>query len=66
MLYLLYYRSLYHIFEQCEGHAKPLPVPFPDKGEVFDYQIVKEGLGQWVPLADMLKEVPPIPKDAQY
>lgn len=33
---------------------------------MFDYQFVKEGLGQWVLWADMLKEVPPIPKDAQF
>ena len=59
-------RSRYHIFEQCEGPAKPFPIPFPDEGEVYDYQFVKEGLGQWVPWADMLKEVPPIPKDAQF
>ena len=60
------YRSLYHIFEQCDGPSKPFPVPFPEEGEVFDYQFVKEGLGQWVPWADKLKEVPPIPKDAQF
>ena len=33
---------------------------------MFDYQFVKEGLGQWVPWTDQLKEAPPIPKDAQF
>lgn len=41
-------------------------MPFPKEGEVFDYQFVKEDLGQWVPWTDALKEAPPIAKDAQF
>ena len=59
-------RSLYHIYEQCDGPCKPFPVPFPEEGEVYDYQFVKEGLGQWVPWSDKLKDAPPIAKDAQF
>ena len=59
-------RSLYHIYESCDGPCKPFPVPFPEDGEVFDYQFVKEGLGQWVAWADALKDAPPIAKDAQF
>ena len=60
------HRSQFHIYEKCEAPTKPFPVPFPEEGEVYDYQFVKEGLGRWVPWEESLAEVPPIPKDAQF
>ena len=66
MYMCLPHRSLYHIFESCEGPCQPFPVPFPDEGEVFDYQFVKKGLGEWVLWSDTLKDAPPIAKDAQF
>ena len=60
------HRSQFHIYEKCDPPAKPFPVPFPEEGEVYDYQFVKEGLGRWVLWEEALTNVPSIPKDAQF
>ena len=59
-------RSLYHIYEKCEAPKKLFPVPFPEEGEVYDYEFVKEGLGEWVAWSTKLADAKPIPKDAQF
>ena len=59
-------RSLYHIYEKCEAPDKSFPVPFPEEGEVYDYEFVKEGLGRWVMWSEKLADAKPIPKDAQF
>ena len=33
---------------------------------MYDYEFVKEGLGQWVPWSIKLADAKPIPKDAQF
>ncbi|XP_078184177.1 dynein axonemal heavy chain 7 isoform X4 [Callithrix jacchus] len=43
--------------------SKTLTVPFPEKGTIYDYQFVTEGIGKWEPWIKKLKEAPPIPKD---
>lgn len=63
---MLLCRSLYHIYEKCDAPNKPFPVPFPEEGEVYDYEFIKEGLGQWVPWSAKLADAKPIPKDAQF
>jgi dynein heavy chain len=56
----------FHILEPVGPPKKSYPVPFPSEGLVFDYQFVKEGLGQWVPWTKAIEDVPPIPKDAAF
>ena len=62
----LHSRSKFHIFEDCAVPEKPFPVPFPDEGEIYDYEFVKEGLGRWALWSEKLVDVPAIPKDAQF
>jgi len=40
--------------------------PIPSDGHIYDYELVKEGLGQWVKWSESLKHVSPIPRDALY
>ena len=65
-LFSLPLRSKFHIYEKCEAPTKAFPVPFPDEGEVYDYEFVKEDLGKWVPWVEHIKSVAPISKDAQF
>ncbi|XP_035294723.1 dynein heavy chain 7, axonemal isoform X2 [Cricetulus griseus] len=46
--------------------TKTLTVPFPDKGIIYDYQFVPEGLGRWDQWIKKLGDAPPIPKDVQF
>ncbi|XP_004033032.4 dynein axonemal heavy chain 7 [Gorilla gorilla gorilla] len=46
--------------------SKALTVPFPEKGTIYDYQFVTEGIGKWEPWINKLKEAPPIPKDVMF
>ncbi|XP_011509795.1 dynein axonemal heavy chain 7 isoform X7 [Homo sapiens] len=46
--------------------SKALTVPFPEKGTIYDYQFVTEGIGKWEPWIKKLKEAPPIPKDVMF
>lgn len=41
-------------------------MPFPEEGEVYDYEFVKEGLGKWVLWSDKLIDAKPIAKDAHF
>uniref|UniRef100_A0A8B7WHR9 Dynein heavy chain 7, axonemal-like n=1 Tax=Castor canadensis TaxID=51338 RepID=A0A8B7WHR9_CASCN len=46
--------------------AKKLTVPFPEKGTIYDYQFVSEGIGKWEPWVKKLGDTPPIPKDVLF
>ncbi|XP_013208919.1 dynein heavy chain 7, axonemal [Microtus ochrogaster] len=46
--------------------SKTLTVPFPEKGTIYDYQFVPEGLGRWDQWIKKLGDAPPIPKDVQF
>ncbi|XP_068400848.1 dynein axonemal heavy chain 7 isoform X2 [Eschrichtius robustus] len=46
--------------------SKTLTVPFPEKGTIYDYQFVTEGIGKWEPWVKKLAEAPPIPKDVMF
>ncbi|XP_051046156.1 dynein axonemal heavy chain 7 [Phodopus roborovskii] len=46
--------------------SKTLTVPFPEKGTIYDYQFVPEGLGRWDQWIKKLADTPPIPKDVQF
>ncbi|KAF0873023.1 DYH7 protein, partial [Crocuta crocuta] len=46
--------------------SKALTVPFPEKGTIYDYQFVTEGIGKWEPWVKKLAEAPPIPKDVMF
>ncbi|XP_044097135.1 dynein axonemal heavy chain 7 [Neovison vison] len=46
--------------------SKALTVPFPEKGTIYDYQFVTEGIGKWEPWVKKLAEAPQIPKDVMF
>ncbi|XP_055253118.1 dynein axonemal heavy chain 7 isoform X4 [Moschus berezovskii] len=46
--------------------SKRLTVPFPEKGTIYDYQFITEGIGKWEPWVKKLAEAPPIPKDVMF
>ncbi|XP_046514011.1 dynein axonemal heavy chain 7 [Equus quagga] len=46
--------------------SKALTVPFPEKGTIYDYQFVTEGIGKWEPWIKKLAEAPSIPKDMMF
>ncbi|KAI4544306.1 hypothetical protein MG293_004572 [Ovis ammon polii] len=46
--------------------SKRLTVPFPEKGTIYDYRFVTEGIGKWEPWVKKLAEAPPIPKDVMF
>ncbi|XP_073074509.1 dynein axonemal heavy chain 7 isoform X1 [Manis javanica] len=46
--------------------SKALTVPFPEKGTIYDYQFVTEGIGKWEPWIKKLADAPPIPKDVMF
>nr|XP_011716674.1 dynein heavy chain 7, axonemal [Macaca nemestrina] len=46
--------------------SKALTVTFPEKGTIYDYQFVTEGIGKWEPWIKKLKDAPPIPKDVMF
>jgi len=45
---------------------RPYLTPVPPDGQIYDYELVKEGLGRWVKWSEALRDVPPIPLDAAY
>ncbi|XP_024589402.1 dynein heavy chain 7, axonemal [Neophocaena asiaeorientalis asiaeorientalis] len=49
-----------------QASSKTLTVPFPEKGTIYDYQFVTEGIGKWEPWVKKLAEAPPIPKDVMF
>ncbi|XP_021010048.1 dynein heavy chain 7, axonemal-like, partial [Mus caroli] len=46
--------------------SKAFIVPFPEKGTIYDYQFILEGLGRWDKWIKKLADTPPIPKDVQF
>uniref|UniRef100_A0A452V4Q1 Dynein axonemal heavy chain 7 n=1 Tax=Ursus maritimus TaxID=29073 RepID=A0A452V4Q1_URSMA len=46
--------------------SKALTVPFPEKGTIYDYRFVTEGIGRWEPWVKKLAEAPQIPKDVMF
>uniref|UniRef100_A0A452E4H5 Dynein axonemal heavy chain 7 n=1 Tax=Capra hircus TaxID=9925 RepID=A0A452E4H5_CAPHI len=46
--------------------SKRLTVPFPEKGTIYDYRFITEGIGKWEPWVKKLAEAPPIPKDVMF
>ncbi|KAF4014246.1 hypothetical protein G4228_005292, partial [Cervus hanglu yarkandensis] len=46
--------------------SKQLTVPFPEKGTIYDYRFITEGIGKWEPWVKKLAEAPPIPKDVMF
>uniref|UniRef100_A0AAY4BTU9 EF-hand domain-containing protein n=1 Tax=Denticeps clupeoides TaxID=299321 RepID=A0AAY4BTU9_9TELE len=59
-------RARYNILEQEETQVKPLTVPLPTEGTLYQYRFIKEGPGRWELWTDDLKLVPFIPQDAQF
>ncbi|XP_012497096.1 PREDICTED: dynein heavy chain 7, axonemal [Propithecus coquereli] len=46
--------------------SKALTVPFPDKGTIYDYQFITEGIGKWEQWIKKLEVAPPIPRDVLF
>jgi len=49
-----------------EPPLRPYLNPIPPDGDIYDYELVKEGLGRWVKWSESLLDVPAIPRDALY
>ncbi|XP_058156420.1 dynein axonemal heavy chain 7 [Dasypus novemcinctus] len=57
-------RNKYKLLSGTEQtSSKTLTVPFPEKGTIYDYQFVTEGIGKWEPWINKLANAPPIPRD---
>nr|XP_055071765.1 dynein axonemal heavy chain 7 [Misgurnus anguillicaudatus] len=59
-------RTRHGILEHVEPPAKQLTVPLPTEGTLYEYRFLKEGPGRWELWTEVLKTVPPIPKDVQF
>uniref|UniRef100_A0A8C5KTA7 Dynein axonemal heavy chain 7 n=1 Tax=Jaculus jaculus TaxID=51337 RepID=A0A8C5KTA7_JACJA len=60
-------RSKFKLLSGTEQTStKKLTVLFPEKGSVYDYQFVTEGIGRWEPWVKKLLDAPPIPKDMLF
>ncbi|GAB1603144.1 hypothetical protein Ahia01_000594800, partial [Argonauta hians] len=59
-------RHMLGLHECLEPPMKPYLNPFPPKGQVFDYNFIKEGAGKWVTWAEDIKDAPPIPSNSQF
>nr|XP_012632402.1 dynein heavy chain 7, axonemal isoform X3 [Microcebus murinus] len=46
--------------------SKALTVPFPEKGTIYDYQFITEGVGRWEQWIKKLEVPPPIPRDMLF
>ncbi|XP_008061721.1 dynein heavy chain 7, axonemal [Carlito syrichta] len=46
--------------------SKTLTIPFPEKGTIYDYQFVTQGIGKWEPWIKKLEVTAPIPKDLLF
>lgn len=55
-------KEKYHILDMVDGPARPYLCPFPSKGDVYEYQFIKEGMGRWEHWTEEIKDAPPIPK----
>lgn len=59
-------RSNLALINLTDPPVRPYMSPIPRDGLIYDYDVVKQGSGRWVKWSDALKDVPPIPRDAQY
>jgi len=59
-------RASLNLVSLTEAPLRPYLCPIPRDGLIYDYEMVKEGLGRWVRWSESLKDVPPIPCDAVY
>ncbi|XP_072468815.1 dynein axonemal heavy chain 7 isoform X2 [Notamacropus eugenii] len=46
--------------------VKPVTIPFPDEGTIYEYQFISEGIGRWEAWVDRLRSAPPIPRDVMF
>ncbi|KAJ8255905.1 hypothetical protein COCON_G00197690 [Conger conger] len=59
-------RTRYGILEHVGPPDKPLTVPLPADGTLYEYRFIKEGTGRWEQWIEELKAAPPIAKDMQF
>ncbi|XP_027721801.1 dynein heavy chain 7, axonemal [Vombatus ursinus] len=60
-------RNTYKLLNGTEKiTAKPITVPFPDEGTIYEYQFISEGLGRWEAWVARLRSAPPIPRDVMF
>ncbi|XP_014909460.1 dynein heavy chain 7, axonemal [Poecilia latipinna] len=58
--------SLHGILVEVDPLPKPLAVPLPSDGTVYQYRFIKEGPGRWELWTDQLKSAPAIGRDLQF
>ncbi|KAI1899406.1 hypothetical protein AGOR_G00061450 [Albula goreensis] len=59
-------RRRYVILDHVDHPDKPLTVPPPTEGTLYEYRFIKEGPGRWELWTEVLKNALPIPKDVQF
>ncbi|XP_043848111.1 dynein axonemal heavy chain 7 [Dromiciops gliroides] len=60
-------RNTYKLLNGTEKITpKPITVPFPDEGTIYEYQFISEGIGRWVAWVERLESAPPIPRDVMF
>ncbi|XP_074071541.1 dynein axonemal heavy chain 7 isoform X2 [Macrotis lagotis] len=60
-------RKRYKLLSDTEKNtARPIIIPYPDKGTIYEYQFISEGLGRWEAWIERLASAPPIPRDMMF
>jgi len=49
-----------------EPLRRPCVAPVPRDGLVYDYEVIKDGVGKWTKWSESTTYVPPIPRDAVF
>jgi len=55
-----------NLLSLTEPPLRPYLSPVPQDGLLYDYEMLKDGIGRWVKWSDALDDAPAIPRDALY
>jgi len=59
-------RASLNLASPTKPTMRPCMSPVPRDGLVYDYEVVKSGVGEWAKWSTSLTDVPPIPRDAVF
>ncbi|XP_051841933.1 dynein axonemal heavy chain 7 [Antechinus flavipes] len=60
-------RNRYNLLSGTEKIiVKPITVPFPDEGTIYEYQFISQGIGRWEAWVERLESAPPISRDMLF